>query len=151
VSEGITWRFLFRRLWQLIRLRFAKQHMCEECGDALTHRPVYGYAVKAIWECESCTEWRAIQERNRPKPSPEDLAAQRRFAEALMNQPGALGGPGLGHDPRGLFAALSGGPTQQDAAQALARAMGTYPPRGVLDGMLGSIGNPLGGIFGGKH
>ena len=138
MDATLSWGVLFQRLWRLLKLRFAKQRMCGECGDALIRRgrPDVYWDTHPRWACEACEEWRATQERNKPKPTAEELEAQRRFAELLRGQVGApIRYP---HPLGGLLVARS----LDDAQQHRVRQ------QGLIGGVMGGIGNPLGNLFG---
>lgn len=62
----MTWRELFRRAWLVLRLRFKRFHVCEECGDIEEPRECGSMAGTIIlWECPSCEEFAKLE---RAKP-----------------------------------------------------------------------------------
>jgi ribosomal protein L37AE/L43A len=65
----VTWRELFARLWRALRVRFTKQRMCDECGDALTQRSISGPGESIlVWDCEACREARWLALDCTPQP-----------------------------------------------------------------------------------
>jgi hypothetical protein len=77
----MTWADVFKRLWFVLRVRFTKQHICEECGDVksfIFHEdkvPLRGY----WWDCISCNEEKAAKLK--------DDADKRKFLSEFSTHP----------------------------------------------------------------
>lgn len=122
----MTWRQLFARLWHVLSVRFARQHMCAECGDAMfaTEAHVTGWLwgkrrVRS-WPCPACEEQRVARLDERQQAAEADVALGRvrkpmpvtsLYAAAMQSQ--QLGGTPtellqaharMGHDQRNAYA-----------------------------------------------
>ena len=136
-----SWTELWRYFVHVMRIRFAKQHMCDACGDALVPRLPGGMDGSRFvnWECEACEEERErrrADERLRAQLlTPLEKAAQqereRLFIEALRAQQNAALASSLGLS--GLNAALG------NAQYANSPAHGAIG--GFLSGAIGKITN----------